>query len=374
MKKIDYPVDIRKFKKDYLSIFNLQELQERWMAVRNSIPILQNVFPKKITRILTADYGKLVAYYKSFVSNSFTNDQLEGLKAIFNYDMLQPSIADFFMGHADELKISSCYYCETSYINMYSISDDGEGLYYVNSASKRVLKSKLKIQSDKSLSKIIARRPFSSAEEFNNFGVSNHLWRVHDKFQRSFHHKDTSLNHFDLDHVLDKGSCPIVALSLMNFVPSCSVCNEKIKRDKVIGDYANNKPVECLSPTSNYFSFDANVSIEITPVASSTSLDPAFALDNIKYYSLDFKVKDVRYEHFVRLFRLRDRYRFHMAEGLYWLVMKNKYNDSAIEMMATTLADPAFSIDRIKEDIFREQYDEIRNPCFNKMKSDILKS
>jgi len=28
-------------------------------------------------------------------------------------------------------------------------------------------------------------------------------------------------NHFDLDHVLDKGKCPIVGLSLFNFVPSC---------------------------------------------------------------------------------------------------------------------------------------------------------
>lgn len=373
MKKIDYPVDLRNFKKDYLSIFNLLELQRRWLTIRNSIPILKNLFPKKVTRILTADYEKLVAYYRIFVSYDFTNAQIEELKAIFNYEMLQPAIADFFMRYADELKISSCYYCETSYVNMYSISDDEEGLYYVNSASKDVLKSKLRIKED-SLDQIIGQRPFSSAKEFNNFGKSNKLWRVPDKFQRSFHHKDTSLNHFDLDHVLDKGGCPIVALSLMNFVPSCSVCNEKIKRDKVIGDYANNNPIECLSPTSKCFSFDTKVSIEITPVAGSPSLDPAYALDNIKHYSLDFKVKDVRYAYFVRLFRLRDRYLFHIAEGLYWLVMKNKYNDSAIEMMATTLADPAFSIDRIKEDIFREQYDEIRKPCFNKMKYDILKS
>ena len=30
---------------------------------------------------------------------------------------------------------------------------------------------------------------------------------------------------FDLDHVLDKGRCPLVALSLYNLVPACPTCN-----------------------------------------------------------------------------------------------------------------------------------------------------
>lgn len=43
--------------------------------------------------------------------------------------------------------------------------------------------------------------------------------------------KGVAKRQFDIDHFLPKGKCPPVALSLFNFVPSCPVCNERIKRE-----------------------------------------------------------------------------------------------------------------------------------------------
>ena len=43
---------------------------------------------------------------------------------------------------------------------------------------------------------------------------------------RTFTKADGSdVRKFETEHVLDKGVCPLVALSLYNFVPSCGTCN-----------------------------------------------------------------------------------------------------------------------------------------------------
>ena len=42
--------------------------------------------------------------------------------------------------------------------------------------------------------------------------------------------KGESKNGFTLDHFIDKGTYPYLALSLYNLVPSCYTCNSKIKR------------------------------------------------------------------------------------------------------------------------------------------------
>ena len=62
-------------------------------------------------------------------------------------------------------------------------------------------------------------------------------------------------NHFDLDHFLPKSICPLVGLSFYNFVPSCSVCNEKLKGADRIGETDKQKLIQ-LSPTSEQYRFE----------------------------------------------------------------------------------------------------------------------
>ena len=57
-------------------------------------------------------------------------------------------------------------------------------------------------------------------------------------------------NGFTLDHYIDKGKYPFLALSLYNLIPSCYTCNSKVKG----ADEINN-----LSPSSSKFDFDERV-------------------------------------------------------------------------------------------------------------------
>lgn len=72
-----------------------------------------------------------------------------------------------------------------------------------------------------------------------------------------------SKKYFDLDHVLPKSKCPILALSLFNFVPSCQVCNSRIKKSIPIGKDLGERKV--LSPTSNLYDFENNVRFRLRP-------------------------------------------------------------------------------------------------------------
>ncbi len=83
-------------------------------------------------------------------------------------------------------------------------------------------------------------------------------------------------------------------------------------------------------------------------------------------------VKKADYERFIDMFHLRERYQFHKMEALFWLELKYRYTDSRIAMMVSSMHDPAFTHQRIKDDIFQRQLDD-KERCFEKLKKDILK-
>ena len=89
-------------------------------------------------------------------------------------------------------------------------------------------------------------------------------------------------------------------------------------------------------------------------------------------YELEMDINNPDYEIFVDMFHLRERYRFHKMEALFWLEMKCRYTNSRIQMMANSLRDTSFSFKRIKDDIFQSKLDKIER-CFEKLKKDILK-
>ena len=382
MRKIIYPEDIRKFKMAYLKdVFgsDLPKIQSKWNSLRNSNNILQANFPKSISKLLIADYSILVKYYITYIRFF---DSLEALKEslvdIFKYSKYQPKIAEFFMRMTGELNITTCYYCESAFINVYEADNvEKECLAKLNSYTFDKLKKRLNTSSDANTHAIITGRPYLTVKDFNDKWHSLPRTKKHiDKFKSIFN-LNPQRNHFDIDHALDKGSCPVIALSVMNFVPCCQVCNEKLKRSLVLGDYLLNKPKRHLSPSSPSYDFENQVRLRFEPSNPAdeipSTLDPAYALDNPDKYVLRFECIDSSYESIVEIFRLRERYEFHKREGLYWLQMKAKYNDSCIQLIADSLSDPWFTAAKIHEDIFREDSDDKRHPCFKKFKRDILK-
>ena len=378
MRGVRYPADLRKFKREYLAVFDIKGMQRRWQDLWNANRFIKTNFPKRIHKILLADYHHLFEYYRIFTHRnprSISAAEMGVLKSIFNYsDKYQSDIAGFFMNHSSDLDLSVCHYCETAYTNCYQVPDnDEEHLYYLNTASFDSLKKKFRL-CDRTINAIIAMRQIRSLDDFERQGMARKFWNKPYKVRGLFP-KTVLKNHFDIDHVLDKGSCPLVALSLMNFVPSCQICNQRLKRSYPLGDRRRNAPIEHLSPTSPSFDFDEKVEIRLIPKtrADGTLPDPAFAIYEKDYYELDFSVSDSDFNHFISLFHLKERYQFHKEEGLYWIQAKERYSDSAIFLMANGLGVPQLSKDRIKEDIFRHDYDMIRKPTFAKLKRDCLK-
>jgi hypothetical protein len=66
-------------------------------------------------------------------------------------------------------------------------------------------------------------------------------------FINTFKKNNETKNAFTLDHVLEKADYPFLALSLYNLVPSCYVCNSKVKDSKI--------PFDDFSPTNKNFEF-----------------------------------------------------------------------------------------------------------------------
>ena len=81
--------------------------------------------------------------------------------------------------------------------------------------------------------------------------------------------------------MLSKSRCPIVGLSLFNFVPSCPICNERLKGTGVLGKDATE--MSSLSPTSSTYNFDNSVEISVTP-------KDTFAILNSQARPDDFKI------------------------------------------------------------------------------------
>lgn len=110
---------------------------------------------------------------------------------------------------------------------------------------------------------------------------------------------------FDTEHVLDKGECPLVALSLYNFVPSCKICNSTdIKGTKTIGD--TEAEIAKLSPSAEGYDFENKVRFEVKIV--SPDINGLNAINHAGDYEIAFNVREALYQKSIDLFELKQRY------------------------------------------------------------------
>ena len=110
---------------------------------------------------------------------------------------------------------------------------------------------------------------------------------------------------FHSDHVLDKGSCPLVALSIHNFVPSCPTCNEPpLKGVKPLGK--TKADTLKISPKSSTNKFESDVKF-ILNITNKTIPDLELFKTN-DGWEIDFSYKDGVYQQTVSMFDLKERY------------------------------------------------------------------
>lgn len=371
MLKVKYPTqECPNYEYLYMRIFEneISTIQNEWNSLQQANSALQ-VFPPKVREILLADYEQLADMFIEYdkIKKSLPPTVISKLEnEIFNYKKWYDEIAQYFMDPAHGFEFSTCHYCDMAYVNAYKIDVEKDALFFLNTASKKELKNKLGL-SDKSIKKIEDNRKYKCRKDFDEVATS--LRCDSDKFDKTFSPTQNMRRHFDIEHVLPKSICPLVGLSLYNFVPSCQVCNSKLKKTRVLGKYGI--PELKLSPTSDKYDFDDMVKFKLVPGKEcKLSAYPTKDRDN---YRLDLDTSlDPDYDYNVQLFKLRERYDYHKMEALHWLEMKYQYSDSGIEMMASIFDDPLFEFHHIKESIFQSSLDKSHHRVFGKMKKDIL--
>ena len=400
MRKISYPKDIDRLKLEYYDVFlgQIDALQEKWEELRPELMVscagtayqadADTIFPADITTILIADYSQLVdiyiAYRELVNQNRISNDLHEKLKPCFNYKGynawfkdFQPDISKFFMKHAEELDLHVCHYCELSYINVYgfySVYHDFAAFLY-NAPDKELMKYIRKADGlpykDRYYKKVISLRTNpritheNIVEKFD--GLDKRIGKDGKKSESII---NKLKNHFDLDHFLPKSRCPLVALSLMNFVPSCPICNEKLKKDDEIGRLDRDALLK-LSPTSNDYNFDDEVEIR---VICNNGPNGLMAQNHPDDYTVKFCTNDNDYqEGIIDEFHLNERYNYHKCEALRLQDLMLNYPKEKIQAMSFALKGYRTEAE-ISEDLFGEHFSKEHHRCFDKLRRDVLSS
>ena len=182
-----------------------------------------------------------------------------------------------------------------------------------------------------------------------------------------FNKNGKKVRRFETEHVLDKGKCPLVGLSLHNFVPSCSTCNgPEVKGTSTIGTTVDE--IKRLSPTNPSYNFWHKVLFVVNPMLPD--IVDIKREDKPYNYEIDFYYKDRVYERSVELFGLKERYNNdYLMDALRLLDAKDRLTPKSV-------ADAAAIFGMTSEEYFENQFhvDVFRNEHkpFRKIREDLL--
>lgn len=178
----------------------------------------------------------------------------------------------------------------------------------------------------------------------------------------------TKVRKFETEHVLDKGECPLVALSLYNFVPSCGTCNgPAVKGSKTIGDTEDE--IARLSPSSEGYDFEGKVRFEVKITNPDVAdLKPT---THIEDYEVDFDVQEEIYQKSIDLFELKGRYNVdkHKSELLKWRERRKYYTDNKVAEIARLMEVP---FEEIIEEKFELQLRKREHYTMEKARRDVM--
>lgn len=319
---------LTQLKEDYPKIFKgVSRMQSRWTALRKKLvkkdAEFKRLLPAKVYELLVMDFEGLADIYEKYIVQVLEEEIVDDAKSLFAYE-----------GHKDR----------------YDVTWTG-------------LRSKIvEFLLDKKNGFDIHTCHYCDMAYINVFEVGKK--------------KKTQ---FDLDHVLDKGRCPILALSLFNFVPSCQVCNgQRIKGSRLL--YPDARLRKKLSPTNLNYDFEGKVKIEVKNKKwECSTIGFEKRMDD---YEIKFDTHlDPDYNEEVKAFHLKERYEYHKCEALRMLDLKERYSDARILEMARMIAGGskvkmtllgAGYLALLKEDVFAKEFRKKFHRSFGKMYDDVM--
>ncbi len=177
--------------------------------------------------------------------------------------------------------------------------------------------------------------------------------------------EENNKNKFTLDHFIDKGRYPYLALSVYNLVPCCYVCNSKKIKGSI--EFYEELKLRDTNPYSSLFKFDEKVKFKLFLHKNCKDL-------NIKSKDdIDIPLKERytnEYDKYIEVFKLNERYEAH--KDIVFDMIKNAelYPESRLKELQDLTGIP---YQQIKQDIFSlidEDADLSKEP-FSKLKRDM---
>lgn len=353
MIKIKYgdPTDQKKMELEYLKLI-LSEIKGKKFIKNQLRAALPSMPAFNLNKLITGSFSELLTA-SSFLSDHFVglSDKEKGeWENYIDYELLQPKISSFFEQQKN-MNLKTCYYCNIDFINAFE--DDGK--------YKSVFEFLMFAGKDKFLEihgignstwEVVskARKSVVLPATRQDFGIGKGKFNI---LVNNYQSVAIVRNHFTLDHVIPKGKYPFFALSLYNFVPSCSSCNSKFKnqREFDLEDALNN-----TVPSSNGFDLDKCLEFKIL-----YTVDPKHCL-KVSKYDLELRIIDsdvnrIRAIHqYLELFKLKGRYSYHKNKAIELVEKRLKYSEKEIEILSKKMS---VSINEVRRLIFgNELFDE----------------
>ena len=178
---------------------------------------------------------------------------------------------------------------------------------------------------------------------------------------------------FQLDHFFDKATYSYLALSFYNLIPSCYVCNAKVKgtyntftHDKRIKKFQNET---CISPNNEKFDFHQKVKFKLLLDDSCKNLHIKSKDD------IDITLKENysdKYDKYIEIFKLNERYKAHKDIVFDMIEKAELYPESRLKELENLTGIP---FQQIKKDIFNliDENEDLSKQPFSKLIVDMSK-
>ncbi|ANQ48065.1 hypothetical protein MY04_0683 [Flammeovirga sp. MY04] len=372
MIKINYPVNKEFFEDSYYSL-----IKEKFSHIEKKVNLIlddnvqyQN---ERLTfkTLLLQDFEN-ISNLQHTIEEQLNVSQLNKLIKVFKteasptkylYDNAQDIISSYFTD-ISKLKIDSCFYCNIDYVNPFSdFSYYNNALDFLNNATEKELKKARGI--GKVYINYILNRNFKSLKHFrprhkDGKLPSKNIKLLIKNLRYDIKRGRNTNEQYTLDHVLPKVKFPIFSLSLYNFVPSCYICNTKLK----LQQYDKENYFINTSPSSKLFSLNENYK---------------FTLDVTKNLKIKLRGEIITKDesmineinNYLEIFNIRSRYQYHDDKAKELFNKCQKYTPSNIKNIAKLTKSTESDV---KCDIFgSELNDQNRIKPFSKLKNDIAK-
>lgn len=335
----------------------------KMMTFRSLKSFFRNITYKQI---IIGDIKYLVDVFNAF--ETLSEQDKSTIKTLFEgvFSYNQPSISHFFENHDSIFNLRACHYCNLDSVSVFAtVHGYKDDLEFIRHASKRELLDMYGI--GKHRATVIMALP-----DRENYVLNNHIPAVKCLLSALGKTKGKNRNNFTLDHFIPQSSCCLFSRSLYNFIPSCYVCNSKLKKEYLFSDKIN----ELYKYSPTYEKYESTGEIRFSLIQKNSV--NIFDFENTKKYqfldNFNIDVNSVGSDnHIVQVMHLRQRYHIHRETAVRLAYLNDKYSNATIaeikRILSTTGRQTTF--EDIKNDIFHKPTHD--NESLSKLRKDIMK-